>query len=259
MTSNTNLKSRARAYAAERGISYTQARREILDGAQSLSDRAESASRSVRVITVQQATLSSGKMPYPFHVTQSGLVDRQDYWRGDPLLLIGFAADAEDRSIDVRAVDFAADPAQVQGMHPVFESADGSWATWPGPVESTTVRTVADDDPFMVQAHVVSGDGEDRVTVGVGHLMRFLSAGDYEGDPAQGVVSGAAAMRLVRQVALVDDAGQDLGLLDGLLEQCGGLPDPDEIDRAGFTVSVTPGDVRSWAAGRGQGGAGEQQ
>ena len=255
MTSNTNLKSRARAYAAERGISYTQARREILDGAQSLSGRAESASRSVRVITVQQATLSSGKMPYPFHVTESGLVDRQDYWRGDPLLLIGFAADVEDRSIDVRAVDFVADPAQVHGMHPVFESVDGSWATWPGPVESTTVRTVAAEDPFVVQALVVSGDGEDRVRVGVGHLMRFLSAGDYEGDPAQGVVSGAAAMRLVRQVALVDDAGQNLGLLG----QCGGLPDPDEVDQAGFTVSVTPGDVRSWAAGRGQARAGEQQ
>lgn len=290
MTSNNNLKTQARAYAAKKGISYSQARREILEDAAALLGRIAGNEQPItlrRVLTVQQAVRADGKLPYPFHITEGGFVDRQDFWRGEPFRLIGFVEDPEVHEVDVRgreflaaAADGVADPeALVKGMHPVFADIEGNWATYRGEVSTVTVHMVEATAPFTVQARVRSADGAHDFLVGVGHLMHLLSVDHFDGDQANGVVTDDAAKSLLGWIN-TDADGQDMANLEAFwnwLDDQGveveAVVDREGIDEAGFedygkafdaaveamldtrwTVTIDPREVKEWAALRGDRG-----
>jgi hypothetical protein len=52
------------------------------------------------------------QLPYPFHVAEDGSVLRQDFWRGDPLRILGFSARPEPGDIVLWWADAVKDPQQ---------------------------------------------------------------------------------------------------------------------------------------------------
>lgn len=121
MTSNQALKKAARAYAAEHGVPYTMALRTVRQSAAAPSEE----SRRRVVWRLQNGTLDSGVLPYPFYVLEDGTVCEQDFWRGEPARLIGFAADPATQTIDLYRHQWVSGDRQgVVGMYPVMRAAD---------------------------------------------------------------------------------------------------------------------------------------
>lgn len=98
-----------------------------------------------KTITIQPANTPTGDydvsepLPYPFHIdAETGDVGRQDFWKGDPLRLIGFQSTAETQRVDVHFEDFAAYPESAVDRFPVFVRADGTIYSMTNPIRSVT-------------------------------------------------------------------------------------------------------------------------
>lgn len=76
------------------------------------------------------------QLPYPLFAYASGAVARQDFWRGRPKRIVGFAADLAKQQVDLWWSAAYADPAQAVGMYIVVQDADGSMGTWDTAVET---------------------------------------------------------------------------------------------------------------------------
>ncbi len=78
----------------------------------------------------------SARLPYPWHLDVSHAesafeipVLRQDFWKGNPRALLGFAR-GDVHEIALTLADFADDPQRAVGMKPVFISDDDEvWST----------------------------------------------------------------------------------------------------------------------------------
>ena len=90
-------------------------------------------------ITIQPAGENGGVgvLPYPYHViVTDGAIGRQDYWRGDPAMLIGFADEPGKPDVDILREDWVGEPERAVGCYPVFATAGGEFATGTVPIES---------------------------------------------------------------------------------------------------------------------------
>jgi hypothetical protein len=93
----------------------------------------------MRVITLQPADRTDHitedgteltQRPYPFHVrADDGHIERQDFWRGNPLQVVGFAERLDGRAVDVFWRTIAEDPQRAVGMYVVTADSRGGWAT----------------------------------------------------------------------------------------------------------------------------------
>lgn len=180
MTSNNRLKKHARAYAAERGIPYTQARRELLDGVGAVVDRMTETGDGPeigqqRVLTIQQVLRDDDRLPYPFHIDEAGFVLRQDFWRGKPLRLVGFVDDPDVYKISLNVEDWQADPDAAIGKHPVLSNREGRFSTYTGAVETVTVSYLPRTEPDSVPAQFGTSDDAIEAQVGVGDLLGYLT------------------------------------------------------------------------------------
>lgn len=99
-----------------------------------------------KIISLQRASTPTGAadlsrpVPYPFHIeAETGNVGRQDFWKGDPLRLMGFQNDADVQRVNVLYREFAADPQIAEGKFAIFMRADGSMYTDMLPIDSVTV------------------------------------------------------------------------------------------------------------------------
>jgi hypothetical protein len=66
------------------------------------------------------------KMPYPFYVDESGEVQHQDLWQGDPSRVIGFQDDLARHEIDLWWSDAVKDPALMIGRYLVTVDSKGN-------------------------------------------------------------------------------------------------------------------------------------
>lgn len=151
MTKHANRKQQARALVAELGISYTEALRRTEMQSQVLPNAATTqAPAQSTIYRIQQERRSDGVLPYPFEITPTGLVANQSFWKGDPLLLIGFedpSPEARDANrstsghgIAVYRAEFLDNPDSVVGLYPVFTDFEDKWASWTTPVASVSVH-----------------------------------------------------------------------------------------------------------------------
>lgn len=109
-----------------------------------------------RQISIQVANMPDGSydvhkpLPYPFHVTDElGAVGRQDFWRGEPIRLIGFQESPDVQRVKVLTRGFWNEPQQVVGMWPVFADADGGMWNHKHPVTEVTVHGITDQDEVL--------------------------------------------------------------------------------------------------------------
>ena len=94
----------------------------------------------MRIITIQPQQQADGRLPYPYHVTESGAILRQDFWSGNPKKLLGFSSEPTAGRIDLSLREFVREPHLALGMCPVVEMAAGHWATETTPIESVSQR-----------------------------------------------------------------------------------------------------------------------
>jgi hypothetical protein len=90
------------------------------------------------------------KLPYPFHVNESGDVQRQDFWRGDPKAVIGFQDDPNVQKVDLWWDDVVADPQLAVGKYPVMvqdkpNSKGTHMYTYVIAIESVEVREASEE------------------------------------------------------------------------------------------------------------------
>lgn len=87
-------------------------------------------------------------LPYPYHVdAKTGEAGRQEFWRGDPAVLLGFQEQADTQRVDLFLTEWVTDPQKAVGMFPAFARTDGSMYTLMVPITSVFVNA-----PRVVQA-----------------------------------------------------------------------------------------------------------
>lgn len=178
MTSDQRFKKAVRAYAAEKGLPYSQARREFLAGTERLiahigtMDPAESIH-----ITIQQESRADLSAPFPFTIDAHGIVVAQPFWRGDPFLLVGFVKDPDTMRVDVHRDAFLDDPDLALGLHPIMANAENNYATFRGAVATVRPRQVLVTPSDAVRGDFAVGtpEGVETASIRVGHLMDHLS------------------------------------------------------------------------------------
>lgn len=86
----------------------------------------------IKSITIQPASPKEDpfKMPYPYHITRTGLVGRQDFWHGSPYRLIGFSKKPKAGEVELMLAEFWEEPQQAVGMYPVFADQENNWSTY---------------------------------------------------------------------------------------------------------------------------------
>jgi hypothetical protein len=78
------------------------------------------------------------KLPYPYHTDQDGAIQRQDFWQGNPLRVVGFQKDLSVQQVDLWWKDALKDPQQAVGMYLVTQDKDGNCSSHNTAVESIT-------------------------------------------------------------------------------------------------------------------------
>lgn len=144
MTKQSARKAEARAYAAKHGVPYTEALRAV---AKNPSVKTGPGGRFA--YEIQRAVLPDLSQPMPLHVLPDGTITYQDFWRGDPQVLIGFVSDPDQPGIDLyRQAWVDGDPDAAVGMYAVCRTAprslddDGRLRVYFGAVIEVTQRTL---------------------------------------------------------------------------------------------------------------------
>lgn len=93
------------------------------------------------MITLQPKERENMTLPYPFFIDAKGKVGRQDFWKGEPYMLIGFnpkrVTGPIKGTIDFR--EFLKEPTKCIGMYPIFAHKNGEWFTYNDPIERVKV------------------------------------------------------------------------------------------------------------------------
>ncbi|TYB71215.1 hypothetical protein FXF51_01905 [Nonomuraea sp. PA05] len=92
---------------------------------------------------IQKAEGADLKLPYPYFADESGMIGRQDKWKGNPTQVIGFHSDPNIMQIDLLWEDAIQDPDRASGMYLVTADAEGNFGTHLTLVESVTVVALA--------------------------------------------------------------------------------------------------------------------
>lgn len=64
--------------------------------------------------------------PYPFVIAEDGDVEGQDFWKGDPAVLVGFQDRFDVKLINLFPEDWWAEPQRAVNKYPVFTRADST-------------------------------------------------------------------------------------------------------------------------------------
>lgn len=103
----------------------------------------------MRIITIQPAEVTDQimadgteltKMPYPFHLREDGAIDRQDFWHGSPLALIGFQDQIDVLQVDLPMAEFWRYPQTAVGKYAITLDSDGTINTHLVAIESVSVH-----------------------------------------------------------------------------------------------------------------------
>lgn len=107
----------------------------------------------MKIIRIQPRQRPDGTLPYPFFIDENGRVGRQDFWKGNPIKLIGFDISPEDQGKSKKTVslkEFLADPIKCLRMYPIFTNTKDQWSTWRDSIESYQISNEAAEAPKEV-------------------------------------------------------------------------------------------------------------
>jgi hypothetical protein len=95
------------------------------------------------IYAIQKAEGADLKLPYPYFADESGMVGRQDVWKGHPTQVIGFQSDPNVMEIDLLWQDAIQDPERASGMYLVTADSEGTFTTHLTIVESVKAVTLS--------------------------------------------------------------------------------------------------------------------
>ena len=110
-----------------------------------------------KYFTIQQNQLPDMTLPYPFYVRENGLVDRQDFWRGKVLRIIGFQRDLNKMTVDLFWSDAVKDPSKATGMHVVAADNKNNWGVYRSPIGEIKVEELAERYTIVQGGDVATG------------------------------------------------------------------------------------------------------
>ena len=91
-------------------------------------------------LTIQPAPENDSlgaRLPYPYHVfVADGVVGRQDFWKGNPASVVGFAKRAGRCAVDLTFTAWKNEPSKAVGMFCVFADASGDFTADVRPIAS---------------------------------------------------------------------------------------------------------------------------
>jgi len=96
-----------------------------------------------KTIRIQPKERADMTLPYPFFINEKGMVERQDFWKGNPFMLIGFNG-TKKQEMDKKTIDIAVfkkNPKKAVGLYPIFANKKGEWTTYGDKIESVSVKT----------------------------------------------------------------------------------------------------------------------
>lgn len=99
-----------------------------------------------RLVRIQPANTESGEydvhvpQPYPYYIDAEGKVAEQEFWKGDPLQLIGFQDRADRQKLNITFKQFWDDPTVAEGRFPVFLQGSGTFYNLTVPISSAVVQ-----------------------------------------------------------------------------------------------------------------------
>ena len=83
------------------------------------------------------------KLPYPFHVNERGEIQRQDFWQGRVLRVIGFQRDLARHEIDIWWNEVWAEPDRALNNYVVTLDSDGGMAVHTGAISRAERGVIA--------------------------------------------------------------------------------------------------------------------
>lgn len=95
---------------------------------------------TARTVMIQPVQSPDGKLPFPYFIGEDGRIGRQDYWKGDPVVLLGFAARFDVEYVDVMFDEFWADPQSAVGKYAVLGDSAGSMSTHLSAISNVVVH-----------------------------------------------------------------------------------------------------------------------
>lgn len=84
-------------------------------------------------IRIQPAMLKDKTLPYPYFIEiKTGLIGRQDFWKGKPYRLQGFQPRFVTGVVKgtIGYEEWLENPRQAIGMYPIFEDSKGDFTTF---------------------------------------------------------------------------------------------------------------------------------
>jgi len=97
------------------------------------------AAESGKVIMIQPEEQPNHFLPYPFFVSENGKIGRQDFWKGNPEMLLGLNDEPLAGDITLQRKEFFENPKKAIGKYPVLKNKNGEWVTSTIPIESIKV------------------------------------------------------------------------------------------------------------------------
>jgi hypothetical protein len=82
------------------------------------------------------------KLPYPFFADDKGMVQRQDFWQGKVVRIVGFQKDLAVQQLDLSWLRAQQDLSQAVGMYVISTDSDGGMGVHPVAVESVEEVTL---------------------------------------------------------------------------------------------------------------------
>ncbi len=110
-----------------------------------------------KYFTIQQEQTPDMVLPYPFFVRESGLVDRQDFWMGKVLRIIGFQKDLNKMVIDLWWSDAVKNPEQATGMYVVTADNKNNWGVYRSPIGEIRVEELAERYTIVQGGDITNG------------------------------------------------------------------------------------------------------
>ncbi len=99
----------------------------------------------MKLFSIQRAPMVDGmdeegnaryRTPYPFVVDEEGNVRGQEFWKGEPLHVMGFQKDFHVQRVDVRWEEAIKDLKETVGMYLVVIDKDGTMGSYETAIQS---------------------------------------------------------------------------------------------------------------------------
>ena len=91
------------------------------------------------IARLQPEEMKNHTLPYPYFISEDGLVGYKALWQGTPQILIGFSDKPKAGEVNLSFEEFKQDMKFAKGKYPVFKNSNNSMMTDLTPIEEVEI------------------------------------------------------------------------------------------------------------------------